>query len=170
MDKDEFTRLFREASTACIKLAREIVCDHLPDAMLYEVFPNSSYDKHPLHEDERVFPEDELLHDQFHSMDAEQVVNFLWRGGIVPEWIDLSVVSANEQHTVIELLCCGRFTANRELLYYAYANRGPFGVKGPALATGYDSNNPLRFALFNPRERRRKYQEARGGGAASRGD
>ncbi|HMO16259.1 MAG TPA: hypothetical protein PKD64_18700 [Pirellulaceae bacterium] len=132
----------------------------LPDATQYETFPNASYDGNPLHEDERVFPEDQLPCDEFHSMNADQVIDYLWRDGMVPEWIDLSVVAANQQYTIIELLCCGRFTANSDLLYYTHVGRGPFGVKGPALPPDYDFNNPKRFALFNPRDRRKKYQQS----------
>ena len=158
MQKSEFSRLFHEASAACVTFARKFVSDQLPDATLYELFPNSSFDGNPLHEDERVFPDDELPRDEFHSMNADQVVMYLWRDGMVPEWIDLTVVAATEQHTIVQLLCCGRFTANNELLYYNHANRGPFGVKGPVLPPGYDSNNPKKFALLNPRELRKKQQ------------
>ncbi len=169
MDKAEFTRLFHESSTACVTLARTFIMDHLPDATLYEVFPNSSYDGYPPHNDERVFPKDELPRDEFHSMTPDQVIGFLWRDGMVPEWVDLSVISTNEQHTVIELLCCGRFTSNDDLLYYTHVNRGPFGVKGPALPPDYDTNNPRRFALFNPRELRKKYQQSTGTSSATEG-
>jgi hypothetical protein len=169
VEKNEFTRLFQEASNACVTFARTFVTDHLPDATVYEIFPNSSYDGNPLHQDERVFPEDELTRDEFHAMTVEEVIDFLWRDGMVPEWVDLSVGAANEQHTIVELLCCGRFTANRDLLYYTHVNRGPFGVKGPALPPDYDSNNPKPFALFNPHELRKKYQQAAGDGCTNEG-
>jgi hypothetical protein len=160
MDKAEFAKLFHEASAASVSFARTFVSDYLPDSTIYEVFPNQSYDGHPLHPDERVFPEDELPRDEFHLMNADQVIEFLWRDGMVPEWIDLSVVSTAGQQTVVELFCCGRFTANNDLLYYNHANLGPFGVKGPALPRAYDADNPKRFALFNPRERRKKYRSS----------
>jgi hypothetical protein len=162
MDKSEFTRLFHESSIACVKFARRFLTDDLPDAIQYEVFPNSSYDGNSLHEDECVFPEDELPLDEFHLMNADQVIDFLWRDGMVPEWVDLTVVAANQRHTTIELLCCGRFTANYGLLYYTHVSRGPFGVKGPALPSDYDNDNPKRFALFNPREIGKKYQQSGG--------
>lgn len=85
MDKSKFKRLFHESSIACVEFARTFVTDHLPDAVQYEVFPNSSYDGHPLHKDERVFPDDELPHDEFHSMNADQVIDLLWRDGRIPE-------------------------------------------------------------------------------------
>ncbi|WP_237229255.1 hypothetical protein [Rubinisphaera sp. JC750] len=150
MDKAEFAKLFQKASAACVEFAREHVTDLLPDATRYELFPNCSYDENPLREDERVFPDDRLADDEFHEMDATQVVDFLWRDGMVPEWIDLSVVSADEQHTVAELRCCGRFTANSELLYYRQRNMGPFGIKSPDLPVGY-FGNPQRFSLSDVR-------------------
>ena len=156
MNRDEFTRLFNEATTACFEFARRYVSDHLPNATLYEVFPNSSCDLNLLHKDEQVFPEDKLPTDEFHVMTMQQVLDFLWRDGMVPEWVDLSVVSVTERHTIVELLCCGRFTANKDRLYYNHAKLGPFGVKSPALPPDFDSKNPQRFALFNPRERRKK--------------
>jgi hypothetical protein len=162
MEKTEFAKLFHEASAACVVFARKFVTDNLPDSTIYELFPNSSYDGNPLHPDERVFPEDRLPRDRFHLMDADQVIDFLWRDGMVPEWVDMSVVSTTDQQTVVELLCCGRFTANDGLLYYKHVNRGPFGIKGPTLPPDYDTNNPKRFALFNARELREKHESSAG--------
>ena len=157
MDKSEFAKLFHESSLACVAFARTYVMDHLPESTIYRLFPNASYDGNPLRQDECVFPEDGLPDDEFHTMDADHVIDFLWRDGMVPEWVDLYVVSATPQHTVVEVLCCGRFTANRDLLYYNCAHRGPFGIKSPPLPPGYESKDPKIFALFDPREGRQNH-------------
>ena len=45
----------------------------------------------------------------------------------------ISVGAVDYDFTYIYLRCCGRFTANDERLYYKQFDRGPFGIKSPAI-------------------------------------
>ncbi len=47
------------------------------------------------------------------------------------------------------MLCCGRFTANEQLLYYedGEGERMPFHVKSPPLPPSYDPESGERFSL-----------------------
>jgi hypothetical protein len=67
------------------------------------------------------------------SCDAETVVAELWRDGHVPEWINVAVVSETGTATVIEVVCCGRFTNDDSRLYHSQEGAPPFHVLGPAL-------------------------------------
>ncbi|MBK6895845.1 MAG: hypothetical protein IPH06_04570 [Alphaproteobacteria bacterium] len=113
---------------------RKFVTNTLPDAMTYIVSLNCSYDKN-LREGEKTFPED-LENPVRYFDNQEDIVNLLWRDGLVPEWIDLHVFKADENFTHINLACCGRFTSNKQLIYHMY-EYAPFIEKGPALPTGY---------------------------------
>jgi hypothetical protein len=54
----------------------------------------------------------------------------------VPAWIDIRAWDADEHTTSFELECCGRFTADQQLLYYSWHDVPPFGVKGPVFPPG----------------------------------
>jgi len=49
--------------------------------------------------------------------------------------------------TIIEILACGRFTANENLLYHIHAGRPPFQVGGPTLPNDWVEG--LRFSIFH---------------------
>ncbi len=140
MTRDEFGALFLECTKRCVAFAREFVHDSLPDDVIYRIYPNASYDEHPLQSDEVVFPEDTLRDaNKFRLMNFGDAVAFLYRDGRVPEWVDMSVKATTRSQTVIALMCCGRFTANRERWYYERWNQGPFACKSPVI--------PARFGI-----------------------
>jgi hypothetical protein len=83
-------------------------------------------------------------------------VDALWWDGHVPEWIDVSVVSERGTHTVIELLVCGRYTAEEQLLYYRERPTSPCAVKGPVLPPDHREHQRfsihLRESVVSPEE------------------
>jgi hypothetical protein len=113
----------------------------LPDDARYLVYPNQSYDGNPRVGDEEVFPEESLPEDQFHGpWSTEATLNWLWRNGKVPEWIDVDVQAEGGRHTLIALRCCGRFTGQEELLYHRYLEGvPPFSIKSPYLPPCWES-------------------------------
>ena len=121
--------------------AREHVRQSLAGELAFLVYPNQSCDDNPRAGDESVFPGDALPDGEYHGpWPVEQVVTFLWRAGKVPEWIDAAVQAEDGGRTLVGLRCCGRFTANEELLYH----RGPgcvapFSIKSPRLPPGWES-------------------------------
>jgi hypothetical protein len=66
-------------------------------------------------------------------LNAQEVVELLWRDALVPVWINILVTAADSEHTFFELSCCGRFASEDSLLYYTKLGQGPFSVKSPAL-------------------------------------
>jgi len=150
-----------EAVRMAFDTGQKYVKQALPTSLVFDVYPNQSFDGNPLAEDEQLFPEESRAQDDPIRMEAEaQVVEFLWRDEKVPEWIDINVASATKQHTHIRLICCGRFTATDKLLYHQQGGIPPFSVKSPWLPPGYDIDMEPAVQKFdvNWREKRRKKQ------------
>ena len=120
--------------------SREYVLQQLPDDVAFRVYPNQSFDGNPRVGDEVVFPDETLPAGEFLGpWSAEEVVEFLWRDGKVPEWVDAAVESEDRNRTLIGLRCCGRFTASDELLYHRPGGLAPFSIKSPVLPSGWES-------------------------------
>lgn len=135
MQLSDFSRLLDVSTADAIAFAKTILLDDLPVNVAYRVFPNQSHDDNRA-PDVFVYPEDSLESiDDYIEMSRDECVRFLYRDGRVPEWIDISVGSADNKLTYIDCLCCGRFTDDDERLYYVRSDRGPFGIKSPTFPT-----------------------------------
>ena len=112
----------------------------MPEAFRFRLRLNSSYDGNPRIGDEVVYPDDSTYEKAHAVMDctAEQAVAELWREGRVPEWIDVSVIGETGSTTLIQLQCCGRFTADDQRLYHQQGGRPPFQIEGPSFPPRYD--------------------------------
>lgn len=120
--------------------------------MLFRLRLNSSYDGNPLVGDEVVFPADSAFEraEALATCDEQQVVAELWRDGRVPEWIDVAVMGETGTATLLQLLCCGRFTAQDDLLYHVREGRPPFHVTGPALPVDHEDGR--KFSIYDRSE------------------
>jgi hypothetical protein len=149
MDKALFRQHLEKATDFVMPFSRDYVTDSLPSTCRYLVFPNQSYDGNTLVEDEEIFPRETLPQGEYIGpLDATEVVNQLWRNGKVPDWVNVTVYSYDQECTYLELLCCGRFTAS-ELLYHQREGYLPFHVLGPTLPPGWESiERTGRFSLF----------------------
>jgi hypothetical protein len=157
MEQDRFEVRLRMAAGRAVRFAREYVSQPLPGEALFRVYPNQSYDENPRVGDEVIFPEDQLPPEQFHGpWSVDEVVRFLWRNGKVPEWVNVSVVAEDGRHSIVELRCCGRFTARNELLYHhPPSGIPPFSIKSPILPPGWESPETSgKFDLYWARKRR----------------
>ena len=155
MDRDEFATLLDAAARWARDYARGFVLESLPDAMTFRLLFNQSNDDiEPLRGCELVFPEDD---GRQRSCRGPTAIDELWRDGRVPEWIDLCVSAVERRSTVIEALCCGRFTDDDRLLYHRAEGRPPFHVTSPVLPPGY---NGERFTL-RWMDRRRRWRLGR---------
>lgn len=147
VERATFERRLLHAAACARDFARELIAEPLPDELLFRVHLNSSYDLNAEPE-LRLFPEDSadarVLATK--GLTAGQVVDELWREGWVPEWINVSVVGETGAATVIELLACGRFTADETALYYSSTDVAPFGVKGPVLPIDFVEGQP--FSIY----------------------
>jgi hypothetical protein len=153
MDEAVFRARLVTRSQAARDFARRCIKETLPEPLLFRIRLNSSFDGNPLAEGEHLFPEDSQFDRAaaVHCCDAAEVVRTLWRDGRVPEWINLSVVGETGSATIVEVLCCGRFTARDALLYHVQEGSPPFHVLGPTLPPGHgDSDKP--FSIYHRAE------------------
>ena len=139
IDQAVFAKRFRKAVEADIAFAATMVRQPLPDSWQFLIEPNASYDGNPLVEDEVLCPLDSLPDgDLLGPLTFERALDWLWRDGKVPEWVDVSVCAANPEYTYIRLTCCGRFSGLERRLYYK-DGLPPFGTKSPMLPPGWES-------------------------------
>jgi hypothetical protein len=140
MNKKEFRNLLQSSSNYCVEFSRNYLFNPLDGRIHYLVKPNSSYDRNPLKGDEEIYPEDSLKDgEEYISMNEDEVVEYFWRNGKVPEWIDVSPKKESNGVVYLELMACGRYTANEDAMYYTRNGNGPFGIKGPILPKGWIS-------------------------------
>lgn len=141
VDRGTFEVRLRTAARQAVLFARLLVQQTLPDEMVFFVYPNQSCDDNPRIGDEVVFSDDSLPSGRGHGpWTAEEVVTFLWRHGKIPEWIDAAIQAENGRQSIVGLHCCGRFTAQEELLYHRYPGGvSPFSIKSPVLPPGWES-------------------------------
>lgn len=118
MDRDQLVYRVRLATTRTVEFSRRFVWNELPDECRYLLIPA----REPL--------------------ELEEVMAFLWQEGKIPEWINLTVDSADEACTYIEVKCCGRFTDQDHQLYYQTSDTSPIQVCGPSLPPGWQAENP----------------------------
>jgi hypothetical protein len=150
VDRDTFEERLRTAALRAVQVAREFVWQSLPDATAFLVVPNASFDGNPRVGDEAVFPEESLPEGEYHGpLPAADAIEFLWRSGKVPEWIDVSVVAEDGLRTLVELRCCGRFTESEDLLYHRSGGVPPFSIKSPMLPPRWEGvESSGRFDLY----------------------
>ncbi|SNT65944.1 hypothetical protein SAMN05421812_12941 [Asanoa hainanensis] len=135
MDRALFAARFADAAAFAREFAQRYVMEELPSSLVFRVRLNQSHDGHPPRAGEMRFPGDSGL-DRARALlrcDAETAVAELWRDGRVPEWVNLAVVGETGAATVIEVVCCGRFTADEAVLYHAREGWPPFHALGPGL-------------------------------------
>lgn len=130
------------SAEAAWTFARSLVREDLPSRLVFRVRLNQSYDGHPPRPGERRYPGDGAA-DRAAALrrcDAATAVGELWRDGRVPEWVNVAVVGETGDATVVELVCCGRFTGDDAHLYHLREGRAPFHVLGPALPPLHDGS------------------------------
>jgi hypothetical protein len=152
MEHKEFWRRYREAKQQAIQIASSMIVETLPDIhMPFISFPmrEPSTD---LAYDERVFDRDDI-HRQFghgHPHEEQQMVEYFWRDGFVPRWIDVSVFSTNGTITVFEFHASDVFTRYEAdgCPFYTERRLKPWASKSPRLPPGWESvEQSGRFSL-----------------------
>ncbi|MFG2088924.1 MULTISPECIES: hypothetical protein [unclassified Spirillospora] len=140
MDREVFAARFAASAQAAWQFAQSLVSEELPEPLVFRVRLNQSYDGHAPRPGELRFPEDSAHRRAaaLNRCDAETVVAELWRDGHVPEWVNVGAVSETGTATVIEVVCCGRFTNDDSRLYHSEEGAPPFHVLGPALPPRHD--------------------------------
>ncbi len=142
-----FQTRFLEAASTAREFAQEFLLEKLPPASRFHLHLNQSYDANA-GDDVTLFPQDASseLASRLKHITADAVVDALWRDGLVPEWVNVSVVGRTPAATVIEVLACGRFRADEAGLYHAWEGRPPFHVLSPVLPVDHVEGKP--FSIY----------------------
>jgi hypothetical protein len=150
VERATFEERLATAARGAVQFARTFVRQPLPDEFALLVVPNCSYDGNPRVGDEEVFPEESLPGGHSRGpWSVAEAVAFLWRTGKVPEWIDLHAAAEDGARSLIELRCCGRFSADEELLYHQHGGLAPFHIVSPPLPPGWQGAEVSgRFDLY----------------------
>jgi hypothetical protein len=153
MDKATLRSRLEQVSIVNRAFAARFISDELPNSFRYFARLNQSFDGNPLRPGEHVFPDDVSRYgDCVGALTGQEAVDLLCREMLVPEWIDISVVKADNEHTYFELLCCGRFTAEDSYLYYPESGFAPFGSKSPLLPPGWSEGQALFELSSRPKQ------------------
>jgi hypothetical protein len=147
MTKPEFHVLLIAASFEATRFGQKFAHQTLPFVFRYRAHLNYSFDKHALLDD-KLYPEEDGKVIDLSTEDEASTL--LWRDGRCPEWIDVAVHAVTREYTLLRLLCCGRFTAAQERLYYHKRGFGPFGIKSPDLPPGWTEGT--RFEIKPPNQ------------------
>ena len=135
MTEADFRVLLIASSFMAVRFRQRYVTQTLPFDFRYNVHLNQSCDDHAT-PDDVLFPDD---NDRVVYCDSESdVVTLLSRDGRCPQWIDISASRIGDTFTEMRLICCGRFTNDRDKLYYTDGGTGPFGLKSPVLPPDYE--------------------------------
>jgi len=149
MDKDDFEAYLIAASYWAIQTAKQFVSENLPYEFIYDVELNQSMDE-TAGEDFVRYPEDEGK--VYLQQRVENVVALLVRDDRIPVWIDINVKSVTKELTTLRLVCAGRFTNQKEQMYYAKRGQGPFGIKSPCFPAEWKEG--IKFSLTKNNEKR----------------
>lgn len=138
MTKEEFKDNFLKALDGLIPFTQEFVINDLPSEVKFIIKPNSSYDGNPLVDDEEIFPNDNVnIDSQMSPCDFDNAIDYLWRNGKVPEWINVSVYRCDTNYTYVKLESCGRYSGNINNLYHVQEGRPPFHALSPSIPLNY---------------------------------
>jgi len=113
MEHKEFWRRYREAKEVAFESATSMIVESLPELCM--PFINIKWTERLMEEApfERVYERDKLYRRQGgrgHPHPEQEMVDYFWRDGYVPRWIDLSVYSTKGTITVLQFFASDVFT------------------------------------------------------------
>jgi hypothetical protein len=132
-----FITAFDQAAKLCRDFAQPFVVEALPRSLRFNF---AAAQRTPDQTGRIKFLGGRLLTpEELVGVEPVQARKYLWVDGKVPQWINLSVVAADDDHTYIELSVCGRLTSKKAELYHQREGNPPFHVLGPALPPDWES-------------------------------
>lgn len=157
LTREQFAENLKRGTEAVRQNIARQCWNMLPSQDRYFIILNGSFDGNALALGEVLFPDHDMPQtDQRVPRSADKVVEKLWRGGKVPEWIDITPYEIDGEFLYSELLCCGRFTGKKAHLYHQKEGYPPFHIFGPVLPVGYrDLEQDGKFDLHCYRDSKR---------------
>ena len=80
-------------------------------------------------------------------LSAEEAAQQLWRGGQVPIWIDMHVVSADKDFTTLEISASSTYADSDLRLRYKQYGFPPFQPLGPEVPFGWRADSSEKLNL-----------------------
>ena len=141
MEHTEFWCRYRAAKQQALQVASSMIVDLLPEIhMPFISFPMQQPST-DLAYDERVFDRDNTFRQSGHTHPHEErgMVEYFWRDGFVPRWVDINVFSTNGTITVFELNASDVFTRYEAdgCPFYTERPLKPWACKSPRLPPGW---------------------------------
>jgi hypothetical protein len=131
MTRDDFSQNLRKAALSSHAKALVLVENELKPPFAFLVKLNQSFDGNPLANGEVIPSEIRAKgENQIGPLTHDEVVDLLWRDGLVPEWVDIIPWEAAASGLSFQLTCCGRFAESEPLLYHAKEGYPPFHAPG----------------------------------------
>jgi hypothetical protein len=132
-----FIAAFDRAAMFCREFAQQHVVEPLPTSLRFNFL---AAHRAPEPDGRIKFLGGRLLTPaQLLVVEPVRARKYLWVDGKVPQWVNLSVVAADADHTYIEVTVCGRLAANLADLYHQREGNPPFYVLGPELPPDWES-------------------------------
>jgi len=151
MDRNEFWHRYRQAKEQALSTASEMILEDLPTVHMPFISLPMRQPSTDLAGDERVFDRDDhhRKYGQGHPHEEQEMVDYFWRDGFVPRWIDLSVFSTNGTITVFEFRASDVFTRYSGDAGGSDTDRlKPWAPKAPRAPSGWRSvKESGRFSL-----------------------
>lgn len=147
MEQELFYDRFVQSAKFAREFAQRYLIEELPNRFVFDLHLNASFDGNASSEFS-LFPEDSNNETRLQTkrINEKSVCRWLYRDGMVPQWINFHVVGITSEATRIGIKACGRFTADEELLYHQHEGRPPFHVLGPSLPVGHQDG--VKFSIF----------------------
>ena len=162
MDRETFQRYLHRATDEVFAFTRTLVYNDLPSDCRYLISHREGFN--PNVADGQAFPEDpcfwisqgdlpQALRLLGPPLDASGVIDDLWRGGKVPQWVNIIVHGADDQFTYFLLRCSGCFTALEDVS--ANGRPLPFSLRMPSPPSGWF----VREGRYHPPDMERSLEE-----------
>ena len=157
MDYPEFKRRFEEARRVCVEATERMVIESLPPIWMYSVSVPDLVVPSDLKWDERPFHAFHLLAGiTSHPHDEDWMLRILFRDGFVPRWIDLSILTVTEIHTIFCATISSvvtRFDIDGNP-HYTERVLKPWAIKSPRLPVGWKSvEQSGRFSILRTQQK-----------------
>jgi hypothetical protein len=153
----EFKTQFEEARRQCVMLTESLAIEALPSIWMYSISLPASVRSVDLGWDERHFHAfDHFAGITSHPHEESWMLGVLCQDGYVPRWIDLSILTITEIHTLFCATISDVVTRYEEDGNPHYTERAlmPWGVKSPPLPAGWKSiEESGRFSIFRTQRR-----------------
>ena len=129
IDKLEFNARFDRAVEGCLSFGRSLVNDELPQQVRFDLEGNG-FD---ILEDGRakLFGGRLVDRKKLRNLRAADLRRILWVDGEIPDWINLTLQSQDQQHCYIEVLCSRRLCGDETRLMHQAEGNPPFHILGP---------------------------------------